>query len=159
MFLSLFSSRKVLVLGNVSPTVTLVISQNVQTSHEAPLPLVPDNVTCPASTAPCASGSKRCVLQRSLCDGQKDCTDGSDEEECMYLEEDSNMSKCNNKSCWCSLGGILEVETLWITTSFSWVRVRYWFLLVILAVNGTRICMETSHSVKYFNVASGVLPS
>jgi hypothetical protein len=63
---------------------------------------------CPDGELQCGNGE--CMSRSLFCDGQADCTDGSDENSCS-VEEDPNRaercdrSKCQLPDCYCSVDG------------------------------------------------------
>ncbi|XP_054857961.1 basement membrane-specific heparan sulfate proteoglycan core protein isoform X3 [Eublepharis macularius] len=61
-------------------------------------PLIPETRPCRKDEAPCSN--KQCVLRDYLCDGEKDCQDGSDELNCgTPIPCEPNEFKCRNGHC------------------------------------------------------------
>ncbi|KAL3282973.1 hypothetical protein HHI36_006131, partial [Cryptolaemus montrouzieri] len=52
---------------------------------------------CAASEATCSNGD--CIPKQAVCDGRKDCTDGSDEIRCNANGCEPNEFRCANKKC------------------------------------------------------------
>lgn len=75
-------------LGSPSPRTTwtdslrhrFALDPKAETAAPAALPAPP--LLCTGSSVPCREG-KKCVSPESLCDGEQDCLDGSDEENCF----------------------------------------------------------------------------
>ncbi|XP_049434253.1 very low-density lipoprotein receptor isoform X1 [Epinephelus fuscoguttatus] len=55
-------------------------------------------VKCPLGSKPCKD-NKECVLYNHVCDGEKDCADGSDEEECLSACETDQFQCAHGKKC------------------------------------------------------------
>ncbi|VTJ88710.1 Hypothetical predicted protein, partial [Marmota monax] len=53
----------------------------------------PPPLLCTRSSVPCQDG-KECISRESLCDGQRDCQDGSDEENCSQLCHKPGVFQC-----------------------------------------------------------------
>ncbi|TRY72028.1 hypothetical protein TCAL_13698 [Tigriopus californicus] len=67
-----------------------------------------DEPTCPEGQLQC--GSTECVDQILFCDGNSDCSDGSDENACGVDEDPNRAGKCDNSicllpDCFCSADG------------------------------------------------------
>lgn len=61
----------------------LTTSTQHPASPARPLPAVP-HLSCPRTHVPCRDGTE-CVAQEYVCDGERDCADGSDEDGCAQL--------------------------------------------------------------------------
>ncbi|NXT96060.1 VLDLR protein, partial [Anhinga rufa] len=70
-----------------------------------PLTPVP-HLSCPRTHVPCRDGTE-CVAQEYMCDGEKDCADGSDEDGCAQLCDTPGRSR---SSYPCGLGACLNVS-------------------------------------------------
>ncbi|NXT19968.1 LRP2 protein, partial [Syrrhaptes paradoxus] len=64
------------------------------------------HLSCPRTHVPCRDGTE-CVAQEYLCDGEKDCADGSDEDGCAQLCDTPGRSR---PSYPCRLGPCLNVS-------------------------------------------------
>lgn len=53
-------------------------------------PPVPTPIKCTLGSKPCKDKAE-CVLYNHVCDGEADCRDGSDEEECLSVCETGNL--------------------------------------------------------------------
>ncbi|KAM5264320.1 low-density lipoprotein receptor-related protein 2-like [Ctenodactylus gundi] len=81
---------------HISKVVILVESQEVpgKTASAAPPPLPPSPpLFCARSSVLCRDG-KECVPRESLCDGQRDCQDGSDEKNCSQICHRPGVFQC-----------------------------------------------------------------
>ncbi|XP_010152379.1 PREDICTED: low-density lipoprotein receptor-related protein 2-like, partial [Eurypyga helias] len=65
--------------------------------HPAPVyPLTPVlHLSCPRTHVPCRDGTE-CVAQEYVCDGEKDCADGSDEDGCAQLCDTPGAFHCTS---------------------------------------------------------------
>ncbi|NXJ85945.1 VLDLR protein, partial [Trogon melanurus] len=75
------------------------------TSPAHPRTPVP-RLSCPRTHVPCRDGTE-CVAQEYMCDGEKDCADGSDEDGCAQLCDTPGRS---GSSYPCGLGGCLNAS-------------------------------------------------
>uniref|UniRef100_A0A8C3JC73 Uncharacterized protein n=1 Tax=Calidris pygmaea TaxID=425635 RepID=A0A8C3JC73_9CHAR len=65
-------------------------------------PLTPVlHLSCPRTHVPCRDGTE-CVAQEYMCDGEKDCADGSDEDGCAQLCDTPGRSSLTAFSSLCS---------------------------------------------------------
>ncbi|KFO88091.1 Low-density lipoprotein receptor-related protein 2, partial [Buceros rhinoceros silvestris] len=65
---------------------------------------------CPRTHAPCRDGTE-CVAQEYMCDGEKDCADGSDEDGCAQLcDTPGQPAPCQSHEYLCGLGGCLNAS-------------------------------------------------
>ncbi|XP_078095298.1 basement membrane-specific heparan sulfate proteoglycan core protein isoform X4 [Mustelus asterias] len=88
-----------------TPTTTVTITPKPE--HQTPRPLVPTVSTrpiidvlrpCPIDKAVCQNG--QCIPRDYLCDGERDCIDGSDELDCGTQSPcEPNEFKCKNGRC------------------------------------------------------------
>ncbi|KAJ8683192.1 hypothetical protein QAD02_018984 [Eretmocerus hayati] len=75
--------------------------------EQAPKPLL-DNGTCKEGNLACGDGT--CLLAHYFCDGNSDCSDGSDEVLCDPQNDTNAASPCDKNQCqlpqcWCSADG------------------------------------------------------
>ncbi|XP_042276604.1 very low-density lipoprotein receptor isoform X1 [Thunnus maccoyii] len=61
-------------------------------------PPVPTPIKCPLGSKPCKDEAE-CVLYNHVCDGEADCRDGSDEEECLSVCEPDQFQCAHGKKC------------------------------------------------------------
>ncbi|CAK6950498.1 Hypothetical predicted protein [Scomber scombrus] len=61
-------------------------------------PPVPTPIKCPYGSKPCKNKAE-CVLYNHVCDGEADCKDGSDEEECLLECETDQFQCAHGKKC------------------------------------------------------------
>ncbi|NXW07411.1 LRP2 protein, partial [Fregetta grallaria] len=64
------------------------------------------HLSCPRTHVPCRDGTE-CVAQEYMCDGEKDCADGSDEDGCAQLCDTPGRSR---SSYQCGLGACLNAS-------------------------------------------------
>ncbi|KFP91523.1 Low-density lipoprotein receptor-related protein 2, partial [Apaloderma vittatum] len=70
------------------------------------------HLSCPRTHVPCRDGTE-CVAQEYMCDGEKDCADGSDEDGCAQLcDTPGQPSPCQSHEYSCGLGGCLNASLL-----------------------------------------------
>lgn len=77
------------------PTVPARVEPSVppaQPSPARPLTAIP-RLSCPRTHVPCRDGTE-CVAQEYVCDGEKDCADGSDEDGCAQLCDTPGAFRC-----------------------------------------------------------------
>uniref|UniRef100_H0W3X9 EGF-like domain-containing protein n=1 Tax=Cavia porcellus TaxID=10141 RepID=H0W3X9_CAVPO len=79
--------RKVIILAENQK----VPDPKAETAAPAALPAPP--LLCTGSSVPCREG-KKCVSPESLCDGEQDCLDGSDEENCFQTCHRPGVFQC-----------------------------------------------------------------
>ncbi|KAM7391483.1 hypothetical protein PAMP_022171 [Pampus punctatissimus] len=61
-------------------------------------PPVPTPIKCPLGSKPCKDEAE-CVLYNHVCDGEADCRDGSDEDECLSACETDQFQCAHGKRC------------------------------------------------------------
>ena len=71
-------------------------------SSATSLPAAPTPIKCPLGSKPCEDNAE-CVLYNHVCDGEADCKDGSDEEDCLSACETGNVmvGLCGCELCGC----------------------------------------------------------
>ncbi|NXK29931.1 LRP4 protein, partial [Piprites chloris] len=68
------------------------------------------HLSCPRTHVPCHDGTE-CVAQEYLCDGEKDCADGSDEDGCAKLcNTPGQPAPCQSHEYPCGLGACLNAS-------------------------------------------------
>ncbi|XP_069364954.1 basement membrane-specific heparan sulfate proteoglycan core protein isoform X3 [Maniola hyperantus] len=72
--------------------------QVVLTVERSPMTSRPPFMACPSNQATCANG--QCIARTAICDGNQDCSDGSDEESCHHNGMcEPNEYQCANRKC------------------------------------------------------------
>ncbi|XP_045784357.1 basement membrane-specific heparan sulfate proteoglycan core protein-like isoform X5 [Maniola jurtina] len=72
--------------------------QVVLTVERTPITSRPPFIACPPNQATCANG--QCIARTAICDGNQDCSDGSDEESCHRNGMcEPNEYQCANRKC------------------------------------------------------------
>ncbi|NXO60570.1 LRP2 protein, partial [Aramus guarauna] len=67
-------------------------------------------LSCPRTHVPCRDGTE-CVAQEYVCDGEKDCADGSDEDGCAQLcDTPGQPAPCQSHEYPCGLGACLNAS-------------------------------------------------
>ncbi|XP_018524761.1 very low-density lipoprotein receptor isoform X1 [Lates calcarifer] len=72
--------------------------ENISTTPEPPISDGPSTIKCPLGSKPCKNNAE-CVLYNHVCDGEVDCRDGSDEEECSSACETDQFQCAHGKKC------------------------------------------------------------
>ncbi|NXH20311.1 LRP2 protein, partial [Bucco capensis] len=68
------------------------------------------HLSCPRTHVPCRDGTE-CVAQEYICDGEKDCADGSDEDGCAQLcDTPGQPAPCQSHEYPCGLGTCLNAS-------------------------------------------------
>ncbi|NXN57781.1 LRP2 protein, partial [Rynchops niger] len=68
------------------------------------------HLSCPRTHVPCRDGTE-CVAQEYMCDGEKDCADGSDEDGCAQLcDTPGPPAPCQSHEYPCGLGACLNAS-------------------------------------------------
>ncbi|NXM78876.1 LRP2 protein, partial [Serilophus lunatus] len=68
------------------------------------------HLSCPRTHVPCRDGTE-CVAQEYMCDGEKDCADGSDEDGCAQLcNTPGQPAPCQSHEYPCGLGACLNAS-------------------------------------------------
>ncbi|NXD65448.1 LRP2 protein, partial [Eolophus roseicapillus] len=68
------------------------------------------HLSCPRTHVPCRDGTE-CVAQEYVCDGEKDCADGSDEDGCAQLcDTPGQPAPCQSDEYPCGLGACLNAS-------------------------------------------------
>ncbi|XP_061527123.1 LOW QUALITY PROTEIN: very low-density lipoprotein receptor [Phycodurus eques] len=74
------------------------VTEGTSSTTINPVNLVLKAIKCPLGSKPCKDNSD-CVIFNHVCDGETDCNDGSDEEECLSTCEEDQFQCAHGKKC------------------------------------------------------------